>query len=146
MKIGSKLCAECRWGGAEPKDMSSDQIAWLAGIIEGEGSFLVKGHRAATIQVVMTDRDIIDRLVEITGVGRIHGYAPAKAHYKQAWDWRVRRRAHIIFIIDAVMPWLGQRRATAAQRVLDELAKPLLLPRKESNLQTVALTGRCSAC
>ncbi len=125
--------------------LCTEEAAWLAGILEGEGSFLVKGHRAAAIQVViMTDRDIIDRLVVVTGVGRIHGYAPVKAHYKPAWDWHVRRRAHIIFIIDAVMPWLGKRRTIAAQRVLDELAKPLL-PRKESNLQTVALTGRCSA-
>ena len=87
--------------------LCTEEAAWLAGILEGEGSFLVKGHRAAAIQVViMTDRDIIDRLVVVTGVGRIHGYAPVKAHYKPAWDWHV-RRAHIIFIIDAVMPWLG---------------------------------------
>jgi hypothetical protein len=128
MKIGSIKCAECRWGGADPKDMTSEQVAWLAGILEGEGSFIVKGHRAVTFQVVMTDRDIIDRLVQVTGVGRINGFAPAKSHYKQAWVWLVRRRAHVIFVITAVMPWLGERRTAAAQRVLDELAKPLSAP------------------
>jgi ssDNA-binding Zn-finger/Zn-ribbon topoisomerase 1 len=144
MKIGSVKCAECRWGGAELKDMTGEQVAWLAGILEGEGSFLVRGHRAVAVQVVMTDRDIIDRLVLVTGVGRINGYKPAKPHYKQAWVWHVRRRAHVIPVVNAVMPWLGERRTVAAQRVLDELAKPLL-PRKESNLQTVALTARRSA-
>jgi len=58
--------------------MTSEQVAWLDGILEGEGSFIVKGHRAVTVQVVMTDRDIIDRLVQVTGVGRINGFAPAK--------------------------------------------------------------------
>jgi hypothetical protein len=134
MKIGSVTCTECRWGRTEPKAKTPEQIAWLAGILEGEASFMIKRSRSGTIQVAMTDRDIIDRLVQVTGVGRIYSYAPAKSHYKQTWVWLVRRQSHVIFVVSAVMPWLGVRHTAAAQRMLDELAKSPL-PRKESNLQ-----------
>lgn len=45
--------------------MNTLQIAWLAGILEGEGSFSnMRG--SPTIQVSMTDRDIIERIALIT--------------------------------------------------------------------------------
>lgn len=55
MKIGSAQCAKCRFGVRQPKQMTPEQIAWVAGILEGEGSFVKRPHdRAGRVQVVMT--------------------------------------------------------------------------------------------
>jgi len=122
MRLRSSRCAQCRWGHVQPKVMTEAQVAWLAGILEGEGSFLVRRNGSGVIQVAMTDRDIIDRLVEVTGAGRIHSRTPAKPHHRPAWVWHVRRHTHVVHIVTAVLPWLGERRTIAANKVLEALA------------------------
>jgi hypothetical protein len=100
--------------------MTSEQVAWVAGILEGEGSFV--SGKAAGITVTMTDLDIIRRLQQVTGVGRIHPTTRRKNHHKDAWIWAVRRRIHIRQIVNAVLPWLGERRSAAARNLLDRIA------------------------
>lgn len=100
--------------------MTAAEIAWVAGIIEGEGSFCYKNGVA--IQVTMTDQDVIERLQRITGLGRIYAIKPRAEHHKPAWMWSVQRRAHIRHIIRCTLPWLGDRRTVAARRLLDRIA------------------------
>ena len=41
MVSASKMCATCRWGPVTPpRQMTEAETAWVAGIIEGEGSSL----------------------------------------------------------------------------------------------------------
>lgn len=47
------------------------QIAWVAGLLEGEASFFMSG-RSITITIRMTDRDVIDRVANLFG-GRVYG-------------------------------------------------------------------------
>jgi len=70
----------------------------------------------------MTDPDILRRLQEVTGVGRIFAITPRTAHHKPSWKWAVQRRAHIRYIIHEVPPWLGARRAIAANQLLNRIA------------------------
>jgi hypothetical protein len=100
--------------------MTEAEIAWLSGIIEGEGSFCSKTSLA--IQVVMTDKDVIERMQMITGLGRIYVVRPRAEHHKPAWMWSVQRRAHIRLIINAILPWLGSRRTIAANKLLNRVA------------------------
>jgi len=84
------MCAQCRYGPpVTPHDIPPLEVAWLAGILEGEGSFISKGQ--ARIQVAMTDQDIITRLAELTGVGRVYAVRRQKPHHKDSWLWTVRR-------------------------------------------------------
>jgi hypothetical protein len=118
MEKRSTSCAECRWGPAgQPRRMSETEIAWLAGLLEGEGSFIATAKSLA-IQASMTDRDVIERLVAVTGVGIVHPTKPQQAHHKVAWFWQVKRRAHMRHVAEAVLPWLGERRRAAALAVL----------------------------
>lgn len=48
--------------------ISSAEIAWVTGLLEGEGTFQMSG-RSLTVSVRMTDRDIIERVAHL-----IHGY------------------------------------------------------------------------
>lgn len=121
MDLKSTICAQCRYGPpVTPRNIPPAEVAWLAGILEGEGSFISKGQ--ARIQVSMTDQDIITRLAELTGVGRVYAVRRQKPHHKDAWLWTVNRPVHVEYIIRRVLPWLGQRRTIAAKDVLNKIA------------------------
>ena len=54
-------------------DIARDDLMWLAGLLEGEGSFLMarnivagKVYRYPKITVNMTDRDVIEHAAEVT--------------------------------------------------------------------------------
>ena len=50
--------------------MTDLEIAWIAGILEGEGCFTCDTKTTRLrVQCVMTDKDIIDRLHNIVGKG-----------------------------------------------------------------------------
>jgi hypothetical protein len=122
MDFKSTMCAQCRYGPpVTPHDIPPLEVAWLAGILEGEGSFISKGQ--ARIQVAMTDQDIITRLAELTGVGRVYAVRRQKPHHKDSWLWTVRRPVHVEHIIRLVLPWLGQRRTVAAREVLNKISQ-----------------------
>jgi len=42
-------------------------IAWLAGLLEGEGSFSIK-NVSAEISIAMSDKDILDRAAQLTRI------------------------------------------------------------------------------
>lgn len=120
MNIRAKLCGACRWGPpVAVRQMSAEEAAWLAGILEGEGSFISTSY--CSLQVTMTDRDIIARLVAITGVGRVHERRSQKPHHKPSQLWVVARHEQIRQLIEAVLPWLGERRSEAALRLLKKV-------------------------
>jgi hypothetical protein len=51
--------------------LTGNQLSWLAGVIEGEGSFIAGAPlrpRKPKIQVIMTDRDVIQRVADMFGV------------------------------------------------------------------------------
>lgn len=58
------------------RDLAPIEAAWVAGIIEGEGSIMVmaQGHRrrgAGVIVVMMTDEDVLLRLAQYIGAGEV---------------------------------------------------------------------------
>lgn len=105
------------------------EIAWAAGIYEGEGTCYMqrraKGTRSdiATLKVVMTDEDIVRRFGAVVGVGSISGphADKRKASYKPTWRYIVhgtRARA----VLEMFFPWLGERRKAQAIQVFPDLA------------------------
>lgn len=42
-------------------------IAWLAGLLEGEGCFATKSKNGVTIKMEMTDRDVIHKAAKLMG-------------------------------------------------------------------------------
>ena len=80
--------------------MTQTERAWLAALIDGEGSVIVdvsdrdRGRREFSISlrpsVVICNKDkrILDKVKRITGCGRITGTTRPK--YGLFWDWRVR--------------------------------------------------------
>ena len=91
--------------------MDSLEQAWLAGLLEGEGSFMCGPPSKPNLPVIhisTTDKDIIDR------VGAIFGTKPQrvrsrKAHWKQAYACRVKGKP-ARELMESLRPLMGHRR------------------------------------
>ncbi len=97
---------------------NESRVAWIAGIIEGEGYIGVRNGRPV-IQVVMTDEDIIMRLLEWSEVGNITGpIPPREGQNLEKWKWSVTKRDDAAGLLKLLVPWLGYRRLEKALTVL----------------------------
>jgi len=103
--------------------MTTANIAWLAGLFEGEGCINQDKRKKATwrLRVVMTDFDIIQRLHAITGVGNVSETTKQELHHKPAYQWIVYRKEHIQHLLSKMLPYLGNRRAHVALNALDTI-------------------------
>lgn len=102
-------------------DIRTSQLAWVAGVFEGEGTFTYRtysgtGRKQVTLRVVMTDLDVIERLHAYTGIGHIYGPYISKnlkkdgTSRKPAYHWAVTSQEDVIELGEAMFAWLGERR------------------------------------
>lgn len=94
------------------------EVAWLAGIYEGEGSCAITTGRAIRVEIVMTDQDTIERIRTITGLGSVRSLTRRDEKYKDAWRWSIGSSDAVAFLT-AILPWLGQRRLERAQKAIE---------------------------
>lgn len=106
------------------KKAESD-LAWLAGLLEGEGSFIeFRDTRSRAwrckVYLKMTDLDIIERAHRIAGVGRIcEANAPSKPkHWQEFWQWQVQSVPDALYVMLGVLPYMGERRSEKIQEIL----------------------------
>ncbi len=103
---------------------SDEETAWLAGLLEGEGSFFSlrssvggKVYRYPVITVAMTDRDVITRVAELFGNGVYH--MPSK-NPNRLDQFRAQISGEgAVEWMKALRPWMGARRGAK----IDELLK-----------------------
>jgi hypothetical protein len=101
------------------------EIAWAAGLFEGEGSFIVHHNRRyGGASLATTDRDVLDRFQAIVGFGNIyaamgkaHGAGVAAGTRKQCYQWSGWSAVQVRQLIDLFWPYLGERRRARALEV-----------------------------
>ena len=108
-------------------DLSIENVAWFAGLFEGEGCFFKDWRKRSTskrgtvpqytIKIKMTDKDVIDKLHRLFG-GNIYVDKKQSEHHKQPYSWYLCRKADVERLITAALPFFGDRRA---HRALDKL-------------------------
>lgn len=101
--------------------VSKAQIAWAAGLFEGEGTIVIQCSRhnhGIRMSLGMSDRDVVERFAEVVGCGTIYEAKQRDPRHKTMWRWQCGRAAQVIEIVDAMRPWLGQRRTTKADEVI----------------------------
>lgn len=102
--------------------MTPFDIAWLAGIIEGEGSFTIRPG-GVQLKVAMTDRDVVERMHAVAGVGFVNGpYISKRGNRKPLWRWDVHRSPDVARILLAIAPLMGERRRGQIEAAADKLA------------------------
>jgi hypothetical protein len=101
-------------------------IAWLAGLFEGEGNLSIAKNGGTRLTIRMCDRDIIDKVNELYPCPTIQVVVPnpARHNYNQPrtqYAWRISDPAKVREFINLVLPWLGERRTAKALEVLHHL-------------------------
>lgn len=101
----------------------SEDVAYAAGLFEGEGSVTVarsfytrRGEKRTRktpqvkLRVAMTDKEPVERFATIFG-GRVNGpYKYQKSHYKQYWVADIDSPPKVKLAIEAMLPFLSPRR------------------------------------
>jgi hypothetical protein len=105
-------------GNQKIREMSEVEVAWMAGLLEGEGYF-ARHQGLPRIQLQMTDFDIIERAKEITGgCGSISKATDPRGGRKQAKRWELTgERAAIL--MERILPHMGSRRAEKIAEVVN---------------------------
>lgn len=107
----SKFCVGCNSKSPGSVSSLSDvQAAWLAGILEGEGSWVSKRDGRFYVMASMTDLDVLEEIRSITNVGTVISLKSREEHWKQAWRWTCARQEQCKDITVAVWPYLKERR------------------------------------
>jgi hypothetical protein len=93
-----RFCSrECRWAGRyrqgkNANPLSDTQAAYIAGIVDGEGSVMIVTHHAAyaiKVSISNGDRPLLEWLVATTGIGGIVATRAATERTRATWIWHV---------------------------------------------------------
>jgi len=148
---------------------SITDIAWAAGLFEGEGCLNVfqrsSGKWQTQARLRMADRDVVERFAAIVGFGTVRGpIAPQEAHWSPTWEWYTQRRDTCRSLIALFLPYFGERRTAKAHELLalgearplnERTHCPKGHPLSGDNLQTEPFVGtngksyvarRCKTC
>jgi len=109
------------------------ETLWLAGLMEGEGSFSPRTRKnryinnAMVIQLSMTDEDVVRHAALVMGVPVKGPYRPKKSHHKTYWT--------ISFggdkaeeVCKRILPFMGQRRKASIEMLLEMSTRRMTKP------------------
>lgn len=99
--------------------ISDIDLAWLAGLFEGEGCIGLCHQGRPTLQIGMTDQDVVRRAHTVAGVGKVREKALLHRSGKRFWVWSVGRCDEAASLLELLLPMLGQRRSKRAREVLE---------------------------
>lgn len=121
--------------------MTAAELHWLAGWLEGEGSFMfcravvketgyVKHNFA--IAAASTDKDVIDRAASLLEVN-VRGPYRQKANHREYWVFRLGARDDVLAWCRRLRPMMGERRQAQIDKVL---AADIEYPRRRTGVHT----------
>jgi hypothetical protein len=101
-------------------DVTDTEAAWLAGLLEGEGYLGCRndGTHSHTVRLNLTDRDVIERVVAVTGLGRVWERQPTGSMRRGSWQWAVYVREDADELMARIRPYMGERRRAAIDEAL----------------------------
>lgn len=99
--------------------MTNEEIAWIAGIIEGEGTFGLRHNGRKTskklypfLEIDMTDKDVIEKLNKLIG-GHIYVYERGKdgdLGKKSVYRVAIASKHELEPLLKSILPMMGIRR------------------------------------
>jgi hypothetical protein len=99
--------------------IDADDLHWLAGLLEGEGSFLAgppSAPRSPALQVAMADRDVVERAGNLLGVAVM--VVPSRREgWRTAYSVRVRGAPAVLWM-ERLKPLMGDRRQAQIDRAI----------------------------
>lgn len=90
----------------------SAEIAWAAGLFEGEGCIYAGVRGAPRLALSMKDRDVVEHFMAVVGAGTLYPDQHGMTR------WQAGRLAQVHGILVALLPYLGERRSAKAEAAL----------------------------
>lgn len=129
-------------------------LYWLAGWLEGEGSFqgaVRMDHGYPTFKISVgarcTDRDVVEHAYDTFG-GTMGGpYDKKQENWKPYWQWGVQSRADSLRLMRLLRPLLGERRQAQIDAALAaEAAGPRRVPARHGTISKYNGGCKCTPC
>lgn len=113
------------------KSLSNEQAAYLAGIIDGEGTVTltrrnIYRHRYLTVTVSNCELPLLEYIIDVTGVGKITTKRVYNPKHSPGYTYQVYSR-QALDILRIILPYLQTYKKERAHLVLEEYLK--LTPR-----------------
>lgn len=97
-------------------DIDIIDLAWLAGFLEGEGSFHTS-KTYACISAHSCDKDVLDRAASLIGA-TVYTHPGSALSKKSSWQFRLARRNDVKAVCLLVRPFMGDRRTEQIDKIL----------------------------
>lgn len=128
----------------EKKCITTEDLHWVAGLIEGEGCFALTCGKYPKISINMTDFDVMERLAKLLQSNLRGPYHPPA--YKENWKsyWRLELTGiNAVEWMQTLYPLMGNRRQEKIRECLMEWKEKGVISYKrkehsEQKSQTVA--------
>jgi hypothetical protein len=104
---------------AELPPIGQQDLHWLAGLLEGEGTFLAgppSAPRSPAVQLSMVDRDIVDRAAALLGCA-VTVVPSRREGWRTAYCARVRGARSVLWM-ERLRPLMGTRRQAQIDRAI----------------------------
>lgn len=102
--------------------MTKTDLAWLAGLLEGEGCFSLVNTRHSTPAVTlrMRDRDVVTRAHRLIGAtGRVRPERSSNPRHSTIWQFGIWGAA-AIRLMRRLLPFMGKRRTAKIMALIAE--------------------------
>lgn len=125
-KYCSKLCSGWAKNGIHntPKPLSLADAAYLAGMMDGEGSIMLfERDKSISLRVscANTFKPVLDWIQQTTGVGSVRGGTPEKPDkHKRGFQWQTHSNLALV-VLEGIMPHLKIKKEQA--RIAIEVQK-----------------------
>jgi hypothetical protein len=99
-------------------------IAWLAGILEGEGCFDIyrssRGFFTGRIRLEMKDKDIVERAAKMLGGrGQVRQIVRENENWSDTYAFGVGSKERLRRILPLLYPYMGKRRQVRLQEMMN---------------------------
>ena len=98
--------------------MEEIQKSWLAGLLEGEGYFGLRG-RKVEITLWMTDRDVVEKASKMVGVDVSKKTRQAQPHHSVQYRLDIRDQNTVKRVLEWIKPYMGERRSKRIAEMLE---------------------------
>lgn len=124
--------------------MTDSELYWLAGLLEGEGSFQQgppSAPKSPRIVLQMTDEDVVARAAKLLGVACVP-YPARQVNWKPTFVCRLTGNRAVI-VMQQLHPIMGTRRQQQIDKALScwKPREPKVTPEQKAEIQTLLNQG-----
>lgn len=117
--------AKTRWASTTYREVTitmperDTELAYLAGIIDGEGTIyrLSTRQRRWTVSIATTSEDLLEWLRAIGG--RTHEMPQGNLGKKPCWRWEITAARDVRFLLQSIVPYMLIKRSAAKMAIED---------------------------